>query len=55
MKALAKLPNPVKSVLRVILFPFVLLYTIIGVGLYKLGEKLCQLGDLMTDGRADEI
>lgn len=55
MKTLAKLPSPVKSVLKVVLFPFVLLWTALGVGLYKLGEKLQDAGDWMTDGRASEI
>ena len=52
MKALAKLPAPLKAVVKVILFPFVLLWTALGVGLYVLGEKLQDAGDWMTDGRA---
>jgi uncharacterized membrane protein len=52
MKALAKLPAPVKTVVKVVLFPFVLLWVALGVGLYWLGEKLQDAGDWMTDGRA---
>ena len=52
MKTLAKLPAPVKAVVKVVLFPFVLLWTALGVGLYKLGEKLQDAGDWMTDGGA---
>ena len=52
MKALAKLPAPAKAVAKVVLFPFVLLWTALGVGLYKLGEKLQDAGDWMTDGGA---
>lgn len=52
MKALAKLPAPIKTIAKVVLFPFVLLWTALGVGLYKLGEKLQDAGDWMTDSRA---
>ena len=52
MKALAKLPAPVKTVAKAVLFPFVLVWTALGVGLYKLGEKLQDAGDWMTDGGA---
>jgi hypothetical protein len=52
MKILAKLPAPVKAVVKVVLFPFILLWTALGVGLYKLGEKLQDAGDWMTDGQA---
>ena len=52
MKALANLPKPVKAVAKVVLFPFVLLWTALGDGLYKLGEKLQDAGDWMTDGGA---
>lgn len=55
MKALAKLPSPVKPVVKVILFPFVLLYCALGVVLYKLGEKLSDLGYRMTDGKAMDM
>lgn len=52
MKTLAKLPAPIKAVAKVVLFPFILLWIALGVGLYKLGEKLQDVGDWMTDGQA---
>jgi hypothetical protein len=53
MKALAQLPNPVKSTLKVILFPLVLVWVTLGVGIMKLGDGLHWLGNKMTGDRAD--
>ena len=53
MKALAQLPNPVKSVLKVILFPLVIVWVALGVGIMKLGDFLHWLGNKMTGNQAD--
>lgn len=53
MRALAQLPNPVKSVLKVILLPLVIIWVAVGVGMMKLGDCLHWLGNKMTGDRAD--
>jgi len=53
MKALAKLPNPVKTILKVILFPVVFIWVALGVGIMSLGDGLHWLGNKMTGDRAD--
>ena len=53
MKALTKLPNPVKTTLKVILFPVVFVWVALGVGIMSLGDGLHWLGNKMTGDRAD--
>lgn len=53
MKALAQLPNPVKSTLKVILFPLVFVWVALGVGIMSLGDGLHWLGNKMTGDHAD--
>jgi len=53
MKTLAQLPNPIKSTLKVILLPLVIVWVALGVGIMKLGDGLHWLGNKMTGDRAD--
>ncbi len=55
MKILAKLPNSVKKVVKVILFPGVLLWMALAYVLYKIAQGLDAVADWMTDGRIHEM
>ena len=48
-----QLPNPVKTILKVILFPVVFIWVALGVGIMSLGDGLHWLGNKMTGDRAD--
>lgn len=53
MKFMKQLPNPVKTTLKVILFPVVFIWFALGVGIMRLGDGLHWLGNKMTGDRAD--
>lgn len=45
--------KPVKKILYYILFPFVLIWIALGVGIYYIGNGLSWIGNGMTGGRCE--